>query len=340
MAAILFDLGGTYLRCAVEFECASVSADSLTHRQKLKIPNFLTSASHDAVWEGLLGLVANYTASVSGVVGPQDPIILGFPGPIGPGSKILAAPTVAGKTATIPDFGGMIRERTGRPVHLLNDISAAAWRASTLTSANRFIIVTISSGIGSKVFDRTSSSGVLDDLPFAGELGHIVVDPSPTAPICDCGVQGHLGAISSGRGIERAGRQKAQQDAASFSASLAFTRFGATAGTLNNEEHLVPAAVAGDHWALGVIAGCTEPLGLCLATVVAAMGLEQIAVIGGFAQSLGRVYRQVLEASLRRHELFPGFPNFGDGFIQLHPPKDEVCLMGAATYAHHRLGLP
>ena len=70
------------------------------------------------------------------------------------------------------------------------------------------------------------------------------------------------------------------------------------------------------------------------------MGLEQAAIIGGFAQSLGPVYRQVLEESMRRHEYFPGFPKFREGFIELHPPKDEVCLMGAATYAHHRLGLP
>src|SRR5687768_14286496 len=66
LAAILFDLGGTYLRCAVGFNCASVSSSSLAHRQKCLVPNFLTSSSQDAVWEGLLQLICGYVTAVNG----------------------------------------------------------------------------------------------------------------------------------------------------------------------------------------------------------------------------------------------------------------------------------
>jgi glucokinase len=222
---------------------------------------------------------------------------------------------------------------------MLNDMSAAAWRVSATSKAKRFVVVTISSGIGSKVFDRTSCLGVLDDVPYAGEIGHVVVDSSHGAPQCDCGGTGHLGAIASGRGIERAARQRAAHDGEAFRNSLCASKFGASSTDLNNEEHLVPAALAGDEWALGVIFRCTEPLAKTLAALTAAMGLDLIAVVGGFAQSLGSVYLEILEKSMENQHHFPSFPKFKSGFIEMQPPEDEVCLLGAATYAHRRLGV-
>ena len=117
--------------------------------------------------------------------------------------------------------------RAHRPPRLsLNDVSAAAWYLSSRTRARRFLVVTVSSGIGSKLFDRDHPAGVIDDPPYAGEIGHVVVDPGDDAPLCGCGGRGHLGAISSGRGTERLARERA-----------AFP-------TLTNEEHLAPPPVA------------------------------------------------------------------------------------------------
>ena len=211
---------------------------------------------------------------------------------------------------------------------------------SASTSANRFLIVTVSSGIGSKLFDRGSNLGVINDLPFAGEIGHVTVDHSSDAPYCDCGGQGHLGAVASGRGIERFARKQAGLDFVGFSESLCASRFGATVDGPNNEVHLVPAALAGDSWARNVIARCTAPLAQSIATITAATGLERVAVIGGFAQTLGDLYRRVLEEELVAYEFFTGFPKFSRGFVEVHPAEDEVCLLGAAIYAHRRLGLP
>ena len=263
----------------------------------------------------------------------------GLPGPIDAAGNIVAAPTIIGEQNRIPDLRACISQATGRPVYLLNDMSAAAWRLSATTKAKRFIIVTISSGVGSKVFDRSSNIGVLDDVPYAGEIGHVVVDGSEGGPQCDCGGKGHLGAIASGRGIERAARRRAVQDPQAFTTSLCASRFGAGTTTLTNEDHLVPAALAGDQWALDVIFRCTEPLGKVLAAVTAAMGLDLIAVMGGFAQSLGPVYLETLEKTMHNQDHFPSFPKFKPGFLEIHAPDDEVCLLGAATYANRRLGV-
>jgi glucokinase len=340
MTAILFDLGGTHLRAAVEFECSQVTARSLDHRWRCRIPNSINGGDPEIVWSDLVDLVCGYIAEVGKLAGAEAPVIFGFPGPIGPGGSILAAPTIVGGATEFPDFQGLIAKRTSRAVHMLNDMSAAAWWMSATASANRFLIITVSSGIGSKVFDRGSNLGVIDDLPFAGEIGHVTVDHSSDAPYCDCGGQGHLGAVSSARGIERSARREARRDIARFSESLCARRFGATVDGLNNEAHLVPAALAGDSWALKVIARCTAPLAQSIATITAATGLERVSVIGGFAQALGDLYRQILEEQLAPYEFFTGFPKFSHGFVEVHPAEDEVCLLGAAVYAYRRLGLP
>ena len=242
MPAIVFDLGGTHLRCALALMPPTHPEFSFAHKAHRRIPNFLTDSSATRIWDGVLRLVTDYVSSVARMAGPATPVIIGFPGPVDLDGRILAAPTIAGKQGSIPDLLAAVSSATGRPTFLLNDMSAAAWGLSAKTDAHRFMIVTVSSGIGSKIFDRTL--GVIDHPSYAGEIGHVMVDSSPAAPICDCGGRGHLGAIASGRGIERAARQKANRDPISFRSSLCSSRFGATAEELNNETHLVPAARA------------------------------------------------------------------------------------------------
>jgi predicted NBD/HSP70 family sugar kinase len=339
LAAILFDLGGTHIRCGVALTCADASSATLACRQKSRIPNFLTLSSPEQVWDGLLELIGRYVGTVAELVRPSDPVVLAFPGPIDSEGKIIAAPTIVGQQPTFPDLQEAVSRATGRPTYLLNDMSAAAWRLSATTDARRFIIATVSSGIGSKIFDRTSALGVIDDVPYAGEIGHVMVDRDPRAPLCDCGGRGHLGAIASGRGIERAARQKADRDRDGFARSLCSSQFGATSISISNEKHLVPAARAGDDWTLALILQCTEPLGQILASVTVALGLDRIAVMGGFAQSLGSPYLSILKQTLKNYDAFPGFPTFDSCLIELCEPDDEVCLLGAATYAHKRLGV-
>ena len=282
MTAIVFDMGGTHLRCGVARKCASSPGTAIAGKTKYRIPNFLTDPSCSQVWEGVVRLVSHYVSSVAEEAGPDAPIVIGFPGPIDQKGKILAAPTIVGHRPSFPDFRAAVQSATRRLTFLLNDMSAAAWGLSASSNATRFIIVTVGSGIGSKIFDRTL--GVIDDTPYAGEIGHVLVDNAPTAPMCDCGGRGHLGAIASGRGIERAARLKAKQDEFGFRSSLCSSQFGATCECISNEEHLVPSALAGDPWTLELIRSCTQPLGQMLRSLTIAVGLDRIAVMGGFAR--------------------------------------------------------
>jgi len=225
----VIDLGGTHLRCAI------ARNGSLLEISRSRVDNFTGGHSAAHIWTSLVSDIARYHQHTRTLLPSNAPIVIAFPGPIGPTGQVLDAPTLVGPGGAMPDLPADLSARTGRPVRLLNDVTAAAWFLSTMTAARRFLVVTVSSGIGSKMFDRGNPSGVIDDPPYAGEIGHIVVDDREESPLCGCGGRGHLGMISSGRGTERLAREIAARDMQAFARSLCSTRFGAEPATLTNE---------------------------------------------------------------------------------------------------------
>ena len=273
--AVVFDLGGTHLRCGIGSPDGIVSFP-----KKLRIRNFLNGLTPAEVSAGIVSEIEAYIAEAGSRVQSSEAIVVSFPGPIAK-QRALDAPTLFGKAVgELPDFAGELRRRTGRSVRLLNDVSAACWCLSQQTTVDRFLVVTVSSGIGSKIFDRQHPIGVLDDPPYGGEFGHYVVDPDPDALMCDCGGRGHLGGIASGRGVERTAQRKLGNPG------------------LTNEADIGPAILRGDAWAVDVLRQCTEPLARTMLAVLLAAGLEKIFIIGGFAQSLGVVYVNLLNELL------------------------------------------
>jgi glucokinase len=321
--ALVVDVGGTNLRIAVADGAGEVNGFRTT-----PIRGFRDGLTPAAIMEWLVGEVAVYHDAHA--FDPNAPVVVSFPGPVERRRIVLAAPTLAGPQAELPDLYAMLSAALGRQVVIINDVSAAAWGLSATVVATRFMVLTVSSGIGSKIFDRRV--GVLDDWSYAGEIGHQRVDWTPDAPLCDCGGRGHLGALSSGRGIERAARRRAAQDPGFAKSACAHT-YRATAATLTNEAHLVSAARDGDRWALGVIREGVRVLASSLLAAVLAAGVERVVVIGGFAQELGRVYldilRNELAAATDRGPLVPD----PEQLVQLAEPGDQVCLKGAAVYA-------
>jgi glucokinase len=321
------DLGGTFLRCGV----AGDNGDIVALRRS-RISNFLDGAAPQAVWESILSEIASYAIDVDSLLGPGEPIIVSFPGPVSGGRFIHAAPTVVGAHASIPDLAALLEARTRRPVRILNDISAAAWYVCGRVAVDRFMVVTVSSGVGSKIFDRRHAAGVMDDLPNAGEIGHCVVDFAADAPECDCGGRGHLGAISSGRGTERLARRKAREEPAAFAASRCCTVYGATPDSLNNEQHFVPAVRSGDEWAVDVMRLAMRPLAGVIAATTYAAGLEHVAIVGGFAVEIGAAYVDCLEGLLQPLSHPSPFAIPASGFVSLADLHPEACLLGAAEY--------
>jgi predicted NBD/HSP70 family sugar kinase len=328
MPALAVDLGGTFLRCGVALDSGEVVAIART-----RILNFVGGAEADEIWEAVLSGIDAYGRENEARLEPGDPIVFCFPGPIQDGASIVAAPTVTGARSAVPDLAAELRRRTGRDVHLLNDVSAAAWYLSGIVDADRLMVVTVSSGIGSKIFDRRHPRGVIDDVPYAGEIGHCVVDRSVDAPTCDCGGRGHLGAIASGRGTERLARRRAAADPASFARSACAREFGATAQTLTNEEHFVPAVRAGDAWSLDVLQAAAQPLADVISAAAFAAGIRRVEIIGGFALEIGPRYIECLERCLAPQSGVAGLGLPASGFVAAATPHPEACLFGAARFA-------
>ena len=321
MPALLVDLGGTHLRLGMWHEGAE---PRIIERKRID------GEARDEIWRRIIADITGFANGVGRLVPDAAPVVISFPGPVLDRSRVVDAPTVAGTSCAFPDLHQIISEKTRREVHLLNDISAAAWHISKRIAAKRFMVVTVSSGIGSKIFDRDHPCGVIDDVAYAGEIGHAQVDEKPDAPACDCGGRGHVGAIASGRGILRFARKAAGSDP-SFRDSLCVTTFGAAADSLTNEHHLVPAARLGDKWALGIIRECTVPLTRVLLPAIIAAGVEQVVIIGGFALSLGETYRAILQSEmLSRCDYRLMSSSLKDLIVM---GDEDACLLGTATYA-------
>jgi glucokinase len=187
-------------------------------------------------------------------------------------------------------------------VRILNDVTAAGYRYLR-SSDEDFCIVTVSSGIGNKVF--AGGRPLVGPSGRGGELGHLRVDDSANAPVCECGGRGHLGAIASGR------------------AALAYAR-----------AHVAKALTAGDlaaafrrdeAWAVDVVRRCASPLGWALAAIHLGAGIERFVLFGGFALALGARYRDLVSAAAHQR-CWNGQGNFT---IELGYDDDWSGLIGA-----------
>jgi C7-cyclitol 7-kinase len=327
-SALLFDLGGTHLRCA-----CLISHQTITNITRERIRSFRDGLSPLEIWQELVAKIAGYAARSSHLVARTAPVVISFPGPLQEDGSIVNAPTISGKAGKIPGFVHELSARTGRVVHLLNDVSAAALYLAERSPWRRLMVLTVSSGIGSKICFRGSGSLVIFDKgPYAGEIGHLTVDSSDDAPMCDCGGKGHLGAVASGRGIELLARQRAASDPAGFSESHCHRNLGATALTLSNEEHFVPSVRAGDRWSLEVLREGTRSLAFVLNAVFLALGLEGVFVIGGFAFSIGEMYLDLLRELIQtRSDYLPLC--FSPEMVRFGDMCEEACLRGAAEFA-------
>ncbi|MGA9754341.1 MAG: ROK family protein [Desulfobaccales bacterium] len=323
----MFDLGGTHLRGATVLE-----GGGLINIEKRKVRNFLDGSSITEVWNSLFDQIASYVSVFGGSLPSPAPVVLAVPGPVRGRRILLDAPTLVGHAGAIPDVKSILEERTGRRVFILNDVSAATWYFSEKVADDRFMVITVSSGIGSKVFDRRHPLRVLDDVEYGGEIGHGVVGDFPERIRCDCGGLNHVGAISSGRGIVRLAQLWARRDRQQFNSSALGRSVCGNPEQLTNEDHIVPAVIEGDQWTLGVVEYATRPLAQAILTTWLAIGLSRVIVIGGFALALGCHYVGILENELQRLSDYKLLRGCTGGMVTLGQPDEEACLIGAAVY--------
>jgi glucokinase len=163
-----------------------------------------------------------------------------------------------------------------------NDATCAAWAERTLGAArgrDDVVMVTLGTGIGGGIV--AGGRLLVGANSFAGEIGHMVVDPH--GPRCPCGKRGCWERFGSGSGLGRLGREAAQAGQAHRVADLAGGDPEAVRG-----EHVTAAAAQGDEEAMAVMAQFGWWLAVGLANLANVFD-PQCFVLGGGLVSAGDV---------------------------------------------------
>jgi glucokinase len=176
------DIGGTKLLGMV--------VDEIGH--PVRVERRPTPYDNEGLMAALIGLAEDLR--------PWDALGVGVAGLVTPEGVLRAAPNLGavGELAVRPRLEAAL----GHAVGVENDATCAAvaeWRLGAARGARNAVVVTLGTGIGGGVI--ANGRLVRGANGFAGEPGHMVVDPD--GPDCVCGRRGCWERYSSGAGLAR-----------------------------------------------------------------------------------------------------------------------------------------
>jgi glucokinase len=209
--------------------------------------------------------------------GPVEAVGVGAPGLVDRSGLLQFAPNL--RVGQGLPLRALLEERLGIPVAVENDATCAAWGERQQGAAQGFdevVLVTLGTGIGGGI---VTGGGVQRGANgFAGEVGHMMVDPH--GPPCPCGQRGCWERFASGSGLGRLAREAAQAGWADRVVELAGGDPEAVRG-----EHVTRAAVEGDKDAIAVMGRFAWWLGLGLANLANIFDPEAFVLGGGLVRA-------------------------------------------------------
>ncbi len=208
-------------------------------------------------------------------VGHEGSVGVGVPGLVTSGGVLRAAPNLDG----VADFAvaELLSDRLGSDVHVDNDATCATvaeWLLGAGRGTSDMMLVTLGTGIGG---GAVANGAMLRGANgFAGEFGHMVVDPS--GPQCPCGRRGCWERYASGSGLAMLAREAATGHRLRDVVRQAGGDPQAVRG-----EHVQAAAREGDPEALAVIDDFSRWVALGLANLTNVLDPELFVLGGGLA---------------------------------------------------------
>ncbi|MCE7927856.1 MAG: ROK family protein [Chloroflexi bacterium CFX7] len=306
------DFGGTHLRAAMVDESGRVLA-----REERPTPAEATAA---IVTDGIISLLRS-VGPVEGA-GPEAVCIATAGLVDADAGRVILAPNIPG-FRNLP-LTGPVAEALGMPAFIENDASAAAlgeFRFGAGRGMRHLLHATLGTGIGGGlVIDRRLYRGAKG---LAGEIGHIVVDPS--GPRCNCGSRGCLEAVVSGVAFAHRARRLIAKGRAPLLATIA-------AGREPAGHDLLAAAQQGETAAEAEIRNGGHMLGLGLGSLVNVLNPDAVTLSGGLL-GMGEMLLGPMREAISSLAYGPA----SGTRVLLSELGDDAGLLGAAAVAFERL---
>lgn len=308
--AIGVDLGGQNLRIAMVSPAGIV-------REGMQVP---VGADRSAA--AVARLIGEGIRALAGKEGGQPmPVGCGIPGIVDADRGVVHASPNFPPWRDEP-IASMIAAECGCDVRIDNDANLHAL-GEALRGAGRghrnTVMLTLGTGIGGGlVFDGRIFHG---DAGFAGEVGHIVVEPE--GPVCGCGGRGCLELFAAARGFRllAARLPSAERDALLAAAGVDLSEL--------TPEVIARLDDAGDRIARALWQEFGRYLGIGIATLVNVLGVMTFIIGGGIARSWER-FHEAARGSALSHT----YPHHA-GKLQLLRAElgEEAGVLGAAVHA-------
>jgi glucokinase len=289
------DIGGTKV-----LGVALGPADTIVAEARLPTP----TGTREIVGSHVSAAVAEVVSDLDRELraGPEDPapVGVGAPGMVDRRGRLCFAPNLP--QAHGADWTELIGSRLpGRVVLIENDANFAVLAEHRLGAARGYgdvVMVTLGTGIGGGiVVDGRVQVG---SAGFAGEIGHMVVDPA--GPPCPCGRRGCWERFASGAGMAVLAREAALGGRLGEVVRLA----GGDPESVRGED-VSAAAAAGDASARRVIEEVGSWIGFGLANLTCVLDPEYFVLGGGLVQAgdllldaARRTYAELVEGGDRR----------------------------------------
>ncbi|MFD2215057.1 ROK family protein [Metabacillus endolithicus] len=262
MHTIGIDLGGTNLRIGVFNEQGEIINEQSQPTEAAKGPQYVINQMAEIINQ----LKATYKIKAIGI---------GSPGPLNPHDGIIIEPPNLPGWVNIP-IVQLLEEKISLPVKLENDANAAALAEATLGAgkgASSVFFITVSTGIGGGyVLNGELVSGAQGSC---GEIGNMIVNPSPDAYHGPGLNKGALEGLASGTAIGRIGKER-----------LNIT---------NGAQGVFHLAEQGNKEAQAILDEAINYLAIGLANIVHTVNPEIIVIGGGVMKSKHLIVEPLIE---------------------------------------------
>ena len=313
MVTIGLDLGGASVRAI------AIDGEEVVGEARLKTP---ATGDRTAVLDVLAAAV--HQARDTGDVREEDVAAVGV------GTPGVVIDGTVGGASNVPGFlerfalADLLEQRVDRPVHVLNDITAAAiaeHRLGAGRGTGHLLCVFVGTGVGGGL--------VLDGRPYlgsgggAGEFGHMIVRQG--GAVCPCGRRGCVEAYAGRRAMVLA----AERAHADGRPTVLFD-----VRREQGEERVTSSVVAealarGDDLIADLLDEAVAALGAGISAAVNLLDVEAVVLGGGLADRLGASFLTRVDAAVRPL-LFLQPPQVQVRAAQL---GDRAGALGAALHA-------